>query len=163
MERSRPPEEERAEDGQGEIGGQAGLPSVRLPHERLRRVARVRGVLVSRGGKDVRRDWKDARAKIEREGRCRVCGHSRDVETAHVISRERDPVLVGPNGGEYRYVHPDSVVPLCGGFSEENHHGLYDAHALDLLPYLTQDEQERAVEDAGGIIAALNRVTGGKA
>jgi hypothetical protein len=111
----------------------------------------------------LRRDWSDALRKIHREGRCRVCGSERDIEAAHVIGRERDAELVGPRGGRYLYVHPDSVVPLCGAFSERACHMFYDRHEIDLLPHLTQAEQERAVADAGGLIAALNRVTGGRA
>jgi hypothetical protein len=110
----------------------------------------------------MRRDWSDARAKIEREGRCRVCGHSRDVEAAHVIGRRCDERRVGPRGGKYIYVHPDSVVPLCGGFSDKNHHGMYDAYRLDLYPWLTESEWDKAVQDAGGEFTALNRTTGGK-
>jgi hypothetical protein len=113
--------------------------------------------------RSLRVDSAEARAKIEREGRCRVCGESRDVDMAHVVGKKHDAILTGPRGGQYIYVHPDSVVPLCGAFTDNFCHGAYDSHALDLLPYLNQDEQERAVQDAGGLIAALNRVTGGTA
>jgi hypothetical protein len=112
--------------------------------------------------KNLRVEQKDALAKVQREG-CRVCGERRDVEMAHIIGRDRDAVLTGPRGGEYIFVHPDSVVGLCGALTDNWHHSMYDRHELDLLPYLNQDEQKRAVEDAGGLIAALNRVTGGKA
>lgn len=101
--------------------------------------------------KQVRRDWSDA--EIKRQP-CRVCGNP-NAELAHLIGRSRDVVLRGPRGGEYRYVHPDSVVPLCS-----EHHRLYDERRLDLLPHATLEEQIRAIEDAGGIVAAYERLTG---
>ena len=109
----------------------------------------------------MRRDWRSARRKIEQEGACRVCGTSRGLEVAHVIGRRCDPVMTGPKGGEYRYVHPDTVVPLCGGSVLNDCHGKYDARELDLLPYLHLHEQVRAVEDAAGILSALKRISGG--
>lgn len=108
----------------------------------------------------TRRDWREAQRKVEREGQCRVCGSERGLEAAHVIGRRHDPVIQGPRGGEYRYVHPDSVVPLCGGSVLNTCHPDYDARKLDLLPYLHLHEQVRAVEDAGGILSALKRISG---
>ena len=105
----------------------------------------------------LQRDWSDAE---EKRGPCRVCGHSRDVDLAHVIGREHDAVITGPRGGKKIYVHKDSVVPLCGAFSESFCHRLYDQRQLDLLPYLDLYEQIRAVEDAGGIELARNRICG---
>lgn len=99
------------------------------------------------------RDWRDAETK---RGPCRVCGHSR-AELAHTIGRDMDAVLAGPRGGMYRYVHPDSVVPLCPA-----HHEQFDARRLDLLPCMTIDEQLNSVEAAGGIVAAYERLTGEK-
>lgn len=106
------------------------------------------------------RSWVDALAKVQREGRCRVCGETRDLEAAHVVGRKHDPVVVGPRGGESIYVHPDAIVPLCGGFTDNFCHRAYDHHEIDLLPYLHIHEQVRAVEDAGGILSALKRVSG---
>ena len=60
----------------------------------------------------VKREWSDALTKCHEEGRCRVCGSS-DIQVAHVIGRKCDAELEGPRGGRYKYVHPDSVVPLC--------------------------------------------------
>jgi hypothetical protein len=105
------------------------------------------------------RRWGDALSKVNREGRCRVCGERRDLEAAHIIGREHDALLSGPRGGQYYYVHPDSIVPLCGAFTDNFCHGIYDAHNLDLLPFLTQDEQERAVHEARGVISMLKRVS----
>lgn len=113
--------------------------------------------------KQPKRVWDDALAKVHAEGCCRVCGSTRDLEAAHVIGRDRDAEITGPRGGRKLYVHPDSIVPLCGAFSESACHMAYDQGKLDLLPYLKPHEQTRAVEDAQGLIAALNRVTGGRA
>ena len=106
------------------------------------------------------RDWSAAITKVEEEGRCRVCGATDFLDAAHVIGRKHDPEVVGPRGGKKRFVHPDSIVPLCGAFSENFCHGEYDQRRLDLLPYLNLHEQIRAVEDAGGIELARNRICG---
>ena len=94
-----------------------------------------------------RRDWKAARAKVDDEGECRVCRTGIGLEAAHVIGRSYDP----PTGK----VRPVDIVPLCGPC-----HRNYDARSLDLLPYLTHEEQAAAVEHVG-IIGALRR-TGGR-
>lgn len=103
--------------------------------------------------KAVKRDWSDA--EIKRQP-CRVCGDP-NVELAHLVGRSRDAVLTGPRGGEYRYVHPDSVIGLC-----RTHHEQLDTRQLDILPYLTTSEQIRAVADACGIQAAYEHLTGEK-
>lgn len=95
----------------------------------------------------MKRDWSSAEHK--REQGCRVCGHPKP-ELAHVIGRIHDE-----RRGKVAVVHPASVVPLCRA-----HHTSFDAHAFDLLPYLTVSEQARAVVDAGGIEAARMRITG---
>lgn len=108
-------------------------------------------------GGGVRRDWQDALAKVAAEGVCRVCGSTLRVEAAHVIGRARDRRR--PDG--IVRVDPDSVVPLCGpATSSGTCHGRYDAHELDLAPYLTAEEGARAVLDAGGLWAAVRRVSG---
>ncbi len=102
-----------------------------------------------------KRDWTHARAKVEAEGACRVCG-SPNVEAAHVIGREHDPELQELDGTPFvRVVLPEAVVPLC-----REHHTAYDHHELDLLPHLNLEEQERAVKDAGSIALAYKRTTG---
>ena len=108
----------------------------------------------------IKRSWDAAIAKVEEEGRCRVCGDTGFLNAAHVIGRKHDAEVIGPKGGKSRYVHPDSIVPLCGAFSENFCHGEYDQRRLDLLPYLNLYEQIRAVEDAGGIELARNRICG---
>lgn len=96
----------------------------------------------------TRRNWKEARAKVDTEnGRCRVCG-APNAEAAHVIPRSLAPG-VGNN------MSADNVVPLCGG--PDGCHGAYDRHELDLLPYLTLPEQVAAVRQAGGIALAYRR------
>lgn len=91
----------------------------------------------------MRRNWKAARAKIEGEGTCRVCGAHYGLQAAHVIGRVHDPA-----DGKVR---PVDVVPLC-----EACHRAYDARALTLLPYLTHEEQAAAVEHVG-IVGAYRR------
>jgi hypothetical protein len=52
------------------------------------------------------RQWDDARAKVEREGQCRVCGTPYNVEAAHTVGREHD----APKPGAL--CHGDGVVPV---------------------------------------------------
>ena len=94
----------------------------------------------------VRRGWKLARAKVDREGKCRVCGSTRILQAAHVMGRRFDDEVE---------VNPDETVPLC-----IDCHARYDsARDLDLLPYLTRSEQAAAVLLAG-IESARRRITG---
>ncbi len=107
--------------------------------------------------RQVKRDWSKAVEKVQAEGMCRYCGLSQDLEAAHIIGRQHDPIEVGPRGGEARVVLPESIVVLCSF-----HHQLYDARQLDLLPFLYVDEQAHAVKVAGGIANALRRITGSR-
>ena len=94
-----------------------------------------------------RRDWKEARAKVEYEsGRCRVC-FAPNADAAHVIPRSLAPG-VGNN------MSADNIVPLC-----RECHVEYDQHRLDLLPYLGMAEQVAAVRQAGGIALAYRRTS----
>ena len=93
----------------------------------------------------MRRDWKQARAKVDGEGECRVCGTGSGLEAAHVVGRSYDP----PTGK----VRPIDVVPLCGPC-----HRAYDARSLDLLANLTYEEQGAAAEHLG-LLRALHRTT----
>lgn len=122
----------------------------------------------------VVRDWTEANAKVESEGGfCRVGAHDaglgvpidnpRDlpgcagpVERAHVIGREHDDPH--PTRAGVLIVRAESVVPLC-----RRHHAEYDGRRLDLLPYLDVAEQVHAVAQAGGLVAALYRVSGPRA
>jgi hypothetical protein len=65
-----------------------------------------------------------------------------------------------PNGAE----DPRNIVPLCEHpFGDAvGCHGAYDRGQLDLLPYLTPEEQAYAALIAGGLVAALRVVSGGR-
>jgi len=96
-----------------------------------------------------RRDWSDCQYK-RAEG-CRVCGRY-EVELAHTIGRAKQDKPKTP-GSKTLWVNPDSVVPLC-----PDHHREYDAHQLDLLPYMPLAEQFNAVEAAPGLELARKRL-----
>lgn len=100
----------------------------------------------------IKRSWADARAKVEREGRCRVCGSSDFLQAAHTIGRRYQDI----KDGSKVIVKADAVVPLC-----QECHEAFDARRLDLLPYLGLWEQLNSVEAAGGIENARKRLTGG--
>ncbi len=104
------------------------------------------------------RDWSLAVAKKEEEGRCRVCNAPAmwDLECAHILGRKYDQPI-SPNS-KTLLVIPDRIVPLCG-VRGHSCHQRYDAHELDLLPYLTTAEQAQAVLDAGSIGRALKRIS----
>lgn len=102
----------------------------------------------------MKRDWADARAKVEEEGECRVCGSSEHLEAAHIMGRKHDEPK-----GSVLYVRPERIVPLCGTFSKNECHAAFDAHRLELLIHLTCAEQARAVIDAGSITLAMKRLT----
>jgi 5-methylcytosine-specific restriction endonuclease McrA len=96
------------------------------------------------------RNWSAARAKVDEEGICRVCGHGAGfmpipVDAAHIIPRSR----VKPGPGE----DARNICPLC-----RNCHAAYDQGKLDLLPYLTREEQAYAVELVG-LYEAYRRTT----
>ena len=105
----------------------------------------------------VRRSWAEARAKVDDEGGCRVAGLvcAGVVQAAHVIGRANDPLIDPDKPAKGLYAPAIDIVPLCRA-----HHARYDRHELDLLPYLTPEEQTRAVAVAGGIAAALRRISG---
>jgi hypothetical protein len=95
-----------------------------------------------------RRDWAEARLKVDREGRCRVCKAPGKVEAAHTIGRKYDP-----KDGKVRAV---DIIPLCAS-CHRGPHG-YDARRLSILEYLTYEEQAAAVEHVG-ILRALKRLS----
>lgn len=97
-----------------------------------------------------KRDSRDAVAKCEEEGRCRVCGIERGLDLAHLAPREHDEPKPGR---KTRYVEPDNAIPLC-----RHDHTDFDAHRLDVLPYLTLDEQLHVVRVLGGIEQARMRL-----
>lgn len=96
-----------------------------------------------------KRDWKDAVAKVESEGRCRVCHIERGLQCAHVTRRSFD----SPKPGRKTlWVNPDSIVPLC-----QVCHSEYDRHELSILAHLTHAEQVKALEDMNTIEAVRRR------
>ena len=131
---------------------------------------RARALPTLRCMSEPKRDWTDARAKVDDAGRCRVCGLDtmqlamlgRSLEAAHTIGRTHDePHPDCPSA--VLWVNPDHVVELCGpATSTDTCHAAYDGHTLDLLPMLTLEEQVAAVRCAGTIAAAVKRLTGGK-
>lgn len=94
----------------------------------------------------MRRNWTQARAKVDQELECRVCRSGDGIQAAHVMGRKYDR----PDG----VVLADDIVPLC-----PNCHMEYDGRGLDLLPYLNYREQAAAVQHVG-IVRALNRISG---
>lgn len=109
---------------------------------------------------EPKRDWTDARAKVELEARCRVCGYEPGnpdmLDAAHIMDRKYDQPA--HTGTRTLYVNPLDIAPLCPVFAPERCHQRFDAHELDLLPFLAPEEQTRAVELAGGIEAARKRL-----
>lgn len=101
-----------------------------------------------------KRDWSAARAKVDREGECRLWGGRQGecegrLEAAHLIGRDRDSVpLIAQEGDGFRTgpvirVAPERIVPLCA-----RHHGMYDRHEVDLLGRLHLVEELQAVADS---------------
>lgn len=95
------------------------------------------------------------RSKVEAEGMCRVCGlgGSDVLDSAHTWDRS-----LGSSG----FDDPDLIVPLCSAIkgSPDGCHDAYDAHRLNLLPYLTPTEQVALVRAAGSIERARDRARG---
>lgn len=110
----------------------------------------------------LRRDWSEARQKVDDEGRCRRClmpeGYGRVIQAAHVMGRKYDKPRVEGSTSKVLFVHPDSVVPLCATPMGDGCHQLYDAHRICILGFLTLAEQVRAVQDAGSIETARRRL-----
>lgn len=101
-----------------------------------------------------KRNWKDARAKVDIEAVCRYMAPDSDpcqgpLEAAHIVSRQHD---LFAHEGAVAWVNPHRIVPLC-----KKHHRAYDAHELDILAALTTREQAQAVEDCGSIETARVR------
>ena len=92
----------------------------------------------------MRRDWSAARAKCEREGRCRLCRRPGAVEAAHTIGRKNDD--------KSGVVRPVDIIPLC----RSCHQG-FDARKLSVLAVMDYEEQAAAVGHVG-ILRALRRL-----
>lgn len=117
----------------------------------------------------VRRDWSLGRAKVDREGRCRICRRGGKLDAAHIVAREHDfetPVRLTVDGTyaiwtarQGPMVHPDRILPLCPAC-----HRTYDGPAtlrgaLNMLAHLTREEQVQAVADLG-LELARKRICG---
>lgn len=112
---------------------------------------------------EPKRDWTDARAKVEEEACCRICKRSeasdRPLEAAHVLGREHDEPKLGADGWPLKelYVDPERIFPACGP-SPSGCHGEAERNEINVLSVLSLSEQIKAVEDAGGIEAARIRL-----
>jgi 5-methylcytosine-specific restriction endonuclease McrA len=102
----------------------------------------------------LRRDWRAAREKIEREGHCRACGRTGTLEAAHILSRRHDYDIASANARNI-LVLPDRIVPLCRTCHERDHRG-----ELEWLPLLSRAEEVQAVADVG-IEGAMQRLSPG--
>lgn len=94
-----------------------------------------------------------ARIKVDTEGKCRVCGApARYCDAAHTVDRS-----LSRSG----FDEPDFIVPLCSAIrgADNDCHGAYDRHELDILPYLTKTEQAAMVRELG-MARAWKRATG---
>ena len=96
----------------------------------------------------MKRDWSEARAKVDAEGRCRYCRVAGPLEAAHVISRS-------VKGHDNQMA--DSCIPLCPSCHRQQHH---DRASMALLAYLTAEEQAAAVLAAGSIYQAVELING---
>lgn len=92
------------------------------------------------------RNWSEARAKCDTEGRCRACQRPGRTEAAHIVPRRHDD--------QKGIVPAVSIVPLC-----TDCHRAFDLGRLDLLPMLTNAEQSAAVAKLG-LLRAWRRITG---
>jgi hypothetical protein len=88
------------------------------------------------------------RAKAEEQG-CRCCGSRFNVEAAHVLPRSR----ISPGPAE----DPRNIIGLCGHMGCGAHRS-FDEGVLDILPFLTREEQAYAVELVG-LAEAYQRLT----
>lgn len=93
----------------------------------------------------MKRDWTHAWEKVREEGSCRACGSTTLLDPAHVIPRSRVT-----EGGE----DPRNIVPLC----RLCHMAFDQGTGLDVLPYLTLEEQSYVV-GLVGIAEAYQRAT----
>src|ERR1700742_571895 len=155
---------------------QKALEASRKPRPRINPISEKRQREIDEGERprtgstlkrtEPKRDWIDARAKVDHEGCCRICKRTDlPLEAAHVLGREHDEpkTRIDAKSGELiatkiLYVDPLRIFPACGPFPS-GCHGAQHRHEVDLLRHLTLDEQVQAVKDAGSIEAAHIRLT----
>jgi hypothetical protein len=99
----------------------------------------------------MKRDMAAGRRKAEEQG-CRLCASRFAVEAAHILPRSR--IMAGPAED------PRNIIGLCG-LRGCDAHRCFDAGTLDILPYLSLDEQSYIV-GLVGIAEAYRRVTGSR-
>ena len=99
----------------------------------------------------LRRDWRAAREKVDREGTCRACGVAGPLEAAHVIGRSHD---ITDHEREILVV-PERIVPLAAAAIELQHR-----NELEMVPLLSRAEQVQAVADVG-LEGAMQRLSPG--
>ena len=111
--------------------------------------------------------WGAARIKVEQLDKCRVCARSTGtlaaqglrLEACHLAPRQHDE-LAEVDGEKVRLVDVDNIIGLCGPATASlTCHGRFDAGVLDLLPYLTKDEQAACVKRIG-LMSAMRRLVG---
>lgn len=104
-----------------------------------------------------RRDWSQAERK---RTICRNCGAEENLTLAHIAGRAFDqPKTWNGQPSKTLFVHPDSVVCLCGPVGDTRScHSRFDRHELDLLGKLTPEEEARAVLDLQGLENARVRL-----
>jgi len=95
----------------------------------------------------TRRDWTEARAKVDASV-CRSCGTTGRLDAAHIISRSIKAV---------DNQSADNCVPLCRRCHELQHRGELKLIASGLL---TTEEQAAAVLSAGSIHRAVELIDG---
>lgn len=112
-------------------------PAQRAHEERLRHERERKAEQKTTGRMIAAR--RRARRKIDREGRCRVCG-ARDPEWHHILPRSRF------GSGDATKHHPDNAMPLC---LECHTHHHTTAHRRVPRHKLTPDELAFAIRHAG--------------
>lgn len=107
-----------------------------------------------RGGSRIK-DYGAALAKCEREGACRSCGASiekRSINPVHTIGADKQDKPWQENSPTY-WVNPASVLPMCAVCEKAYLEGF-----INILLKMSVDEQLNAVEAAGGILPAVDKI-----
>lgn len=102
-----------------------------------------------------KRVWVKANEKLALTGRCVHCKSTRDLQRAHTIGRENDPVEI-VDGEKARVVQAHDIAILC-----RTCHLEYDAHNLNIFDDLSYEEQGAAARHVG-IARAVHRLSGGE-
>jgi hypothetical protein len=112
------------------------------------------------------KDWSEAIAKKEAEQACRVCKRSYGelvyagftLEAAHTVSQSLQDA---PGDDGKLRVGAASIIPLCGPVNASRScHAKHHEHRIDLMPYLTREEEVDAVGAVG--LARAYKLLGGE-